>query len=447
MLRSDQRLKAAIATTRAGRPRRIDIEVAEVTSAPASTTENFAADDEAAANPAYPAEIGRNRVRLQVKFASNRVQGCQLAVVGDANMNALNSEIVERPVDFRAQRKRSPLGALGQAHCGTVRCNPARHANFDRNQVLIDWQPIELGTQLALQFGVAGVCVSSSKITGNVVAPQLAPSKSCGGKLESVDVDAYAEDAPRLAIEVNRTGRPAGTWPANRVELFDDSACPEFADEVRHCRDAEPAAARNVMAATSSMVAYVAEDLSEISLPQIPRTSAAPRSQIRGQPSWHVDDGSPFGRCGQENEKQSWRGFFRHPNYWLKSPSPLYGWEVGHLDHFQYLLLMAACLLITLPLEFILGARVYRRAAGLVFAIIPVVIIFSAWDIVGILRDHWSYSPRFTTGVKLIFGMPIEELVFFIVVPICGLLTYEAVGQVLRLFRRRSTFGEAGPGA
>jgi lycopene beta-cyclase len=31
--------------------------------------------------------------------------------------------------------------------------------------------------------------------------------------------------------------------------------------------------------------------------------------------------------------------------------------------------------------------------------------------------------------------MPIEELVFFIVVPICGLLTYEAVGQVLGPFR------------
>ncbi|HTF42219.1 MAG TPA: lycopene cyclase domain-containing protein [Propionibacteriaceae bacterium] len=55
------------------------------------------------------------------------------------------------------------------------------------------------------------------------------------------------------------------------------------------------------------------------------------------------------------------------------------------------------------------------------------VIIFSIWDVVGILRDRWSYSPRFTTGWELIFGMPIEELVFFIVVPICGLLTY-AVG-------------------
>jgi lycopene beta-cyclase len=82
-----------------------------------------------------------------------------------------------------------------------------------------------------------------------------------------------------------------------------------------------------------------------------------------------------------------------------------------------------------------LGARVYRRVAGLAFAIIPVVIILSVWDIVGILRDHWSYSARFTTGWKLIFGMPIEELVFFIVVPSCGLLKYEAVGQVLGPFR------------
>jgi lycopene cyclase domain-containing protein len=120
---------------------------------------------------------------------------------------------------------------------------------------------------------------------------------------------------------------------------------------------------------------------------------------------------------------------------------------VGRLDHFQYLLLMVCCLLITLPLEFVLSARVYRRAAGLIFALIPVVIIFSVWDVVGILRDHWSYSARFTTGWKLIFGMPIEELVFFVVVPICGLLTYEAVGRVLSLLRRRSRVGEAGPRA
>jgi lycopene cyclase domain-containing protein len=125
---------------------------------------------------------------------------------------------------------------------------------------------------------------------------------------------------------------------------------------------------------------------------------------------------------------------------------------VAGLDQYQYLLLMAGCLVITLPLEFVVGARIYRRAAGLAFALIPVVIIFSIWDIVGILRDHWTYSAQFTTGVKLIFGMPIEELVFFIVVPVCGLLTYEAVGQVLRRIRgrspgKRSQVGEPGPHA
>ena len=92
---------------------------------------------------------------------------------------------------------------------------------------------------------------------------------------------------------------------------------------------------------------------------------------------------------------------------------------------------MAACLVVTLPLELVLGARVYRRFRSLVVALIPVVLIFSVWDIVGIVRDHWTYNPRFVTGIQLGFGMPLEELVFFVVIPVCGLLTYEAVGQVM----------------
>ncbi len=110
---------------------------------------------------------------------------------------------------------------------------------------------------------------------------------------------------------------------------------------------------------------------------------------------------------------------------------------------YQYLLLMAACLVVTLPLEFVLGARVYRRPRALLYALVPVVVVFAVWDIWGIIRGHWSYNPRFVTGIELIFDMPLEELVFFVVIPICGLLTYEAVGRVLaraRLLRtgRRS---------
>jgi lycopene cyclase domain-containing protein len=99
-------------------------------------------------------------------------------------------------------------------------------------------------------------------------------------------------------------------------------------------------------------------------------------------------------------------------------------------------MLMAACLLVTLPLEFVLGARVYRRFRLMLAAILPVVVVFSVWDIIGIVRHHWSYNPRFVTGIRLVFEMPLEELVFFVVIPVCGLLTYEAVGSVMARLRR-----------
>jgi len=104
-------------------------------------------------------------------------------------------------------------------------------------------------------------------------------------------------------------------------------------------------------------------------------------------------------------------------------------------DRWQYLALMALCVILTLPLEFVLRARVYRRPLRLLPALLPTVVVFTIWDVVGILRGHWTYSPRFTTGIHL-GVMPLEELVFFIVIPICGLLTYEAVGDVLRRARK-----------
>jgi lycopene beta-cyclase len=104
-------------------------------------------------------------------------------------------------------------------------------------------------------------------------------------------------------------------------------------------------------------------------------------------------------------------------------------------DRYQYLLLMAACLAITLPLEWVFRARVYRRPRRLLRAMLPMLVIFLVWDIVGIVRGHWTYSEQFTTGILLPFDVPLEELVFFIVIPICALLTFESVGNCLQWLR------------
>lgn len=107
------------------------------------------------------------------------------------------------------------------------------------------------------------------------------------------------------------------------------------------------------------------------------------------------------------------------------------------IGHWDYLGLMAACLLITLPLELVFAARVYRRWQVLLKALLPVVVVFAVWDIIAIARDHWSYDPRFVTGIDLGI-LPLEELVFFLVIPVCALLSYEAVGTVIRWAGRRT---------
>jgi lycopene cyclase domain-containing protein len=106
------------------------------------------------------------------------------------------------------------------------------------------------------------------------------------------------------------------------------------------------------------------------------------------------------------------------------------------MDHFQYLLLMTCCLTVTAPLEF-LGARVYRQPARLARAVLPVAVVFLAWDALAIAGRVWTYNPRYVTGVRLPFRIPVEEVVFFLVVPVCGLLAYGCVQALLPLLRRR----------
>ncbi len=109
----------------------------------------------------------------------------------------------------------------------------------------------------------------------------------------------------------------------------------------------------------------------------------------------------------------------------------------------EYLLLMAACVLITLPLEFVLGARVYRRWRRLLVVLAGVVTVFYCWDAWAVSRGQWWFSPAHTTGWVLPAGVPVEEVVFFVVIPICGLLTYEAVGTVLDRLRPTGSGQEA----
>ena len=100
------------------------------------------------------------------------------------------------------------------------------------------------------------------------------------------------------------------------------------------------------------------------------------------------------------------------------------------MRHLSYLAVLAFCLLGTLPLELWLGVRVYRRPRRLLLTLLPVVAVFYLWDVYAIAAEHWTFDPAQTVGLVLPGGVPVEELLFFVVVPTCAVLAFEAVRRV-----------------
>jgi lycopene cyclase domain-containing protein len=75
-------------------------------------------------------------------------------------------------------------------------------------------------------------------------------------------------------------------------------------------------------------------------------------------------------------------------------------------------------------------ARVYRRWLRLVFVLIPVVFLFAMWDAYAIANNHWYFDLDQITGYYIGLDIPLDEILFFIVIPICSILTFEAVRAI-----------------
>lgn len=100
------------------------------------------------------------------------------------------------------------------------------------------------------------------------------------------------------------------------------------------------------------------------------------------------------------------------------------------MAHLAYLGMLAFCLLGTAWLEILVGVRVYRRWRRLLLTLAPVLPVFVAWDLYAIHARQWHFDPAQTTGIVLPGGIPLEEVLFFLVVPVCAVLTLEAVRVV-----------------
>ena len=103
--------------------------------------------------------------------------------------------------------------------------------------------------------------------------------------------------------------------------------------------------------------------------------------------------------------------------------------------HWSYLAMLLFVVLASWWLEWALRIRVLRNPKRLLLMLALVAPAFIVWDAFAIWQGHWDFDPAQTTGIIGPLGIPLEEYLFFTLIPIAAILTLEGVQSVFRFVR------------
>jgi len=81
-------------------------------------------------------------------------------------------------------------------------------------------------------------------------------------------------------------------------------------------------------------------------------------------------------------------------------------------------------------LEIAFKVQVLRRIRRAAVAILPIAAIFLIWDALAVAHHDWYFDPNQILGIIGPFHIPLEEYLFFLVVPLAAIMTIEAVRGV-----------------
>lgn len=94
--------------------------------------------------------------------------------------------------------------------------------------------------------------------------------------------------------------------------------------------------------------------------------------------------------------------------------------------HFTYFFVLAIALIIPLLLSFDKKVAFYKKWKFLFPAMILPAFFFIIWDVLFSYWFVWSFNVNYITGQRFL-GLPIEEILFFFIVPYCCMFIYECV--------------------
>jgi lycopene cyclase domain-containing protein len=92
----------------------------------------------------------------------------------------------------------------------------------------------------------------------------------------------------------------------------------------------------------------------------------------------------------------------------------------------EYMIVLILSAAFPLLFSFYPPLKFWRNFKALIFTLGILVIIFGSWDVFAAWRGHWRFNPGSVNGITII-NLPVEEWLFFAVVPFCCIFTWEAL--------------------
>ena len=97
------------------------------------------------------------------------------------------------------------------------------------------------------------------------------------------------------------------------------------------------------------------------------------------------------------------------------------------MNHFSYLLVIAFIALCALGVNFGFRLKLGKYWRELLQTEIAILAIYLTWDTWAIAHKNWFFDTHQIINVDVLPKVPLEELLFFVVVPLTVILSYQAL--------------------
>jgi lycopene cyclase domain-containing protein len=102
----------------------------------------------------------------------------------------------------------------------------------------------------------------------------------------------------------------------------------------------------------------------------------------------------------------------------------LRGRKVRHLNYAFVLIFVAIC---ALGVNIAFRMKIMKAWRIFLYTDAVILLVYGAWDFWAINRKSWGFDSAQIIGVKIFGELPIEEVLFFILVPLVTVISYKTL--------------------